>query len=235
MQERIQKYMARCGVASRRKSEEIITQGRVKVNGKVVNDIVIIDDEKDVVQVDGKTIKPELDKIYIMLNKPVGVVTTASDEFGRKTVTEMVNISERIYPVGRLDFDTSGLLLLTNDGDMAYKLTHPSHEISKLYVAKIIGIPSKDEIERFKNGLVIENYTTSKADIRIIESERNNSTVEVQIHEGKNRQVRKMCEKIGHPVLNLKRIAVGDLKIGGLETGKWRYLSKEEINYLKLL
>ena len=145
MKERLQKYMAKCGVASRRKSEEIISQGRVSVNGKTVNEIVMIDEEIDNVKVDGQIIALEEKKVYIILNKPVGVITSVKDQFDRKTVTEIVNIKERVYPVGRLDYDTSGLLLLTNDGDIAYKMTHPSQEIEKVYSARIKGIPTMDD------------------------------------------------------------------------------------------
>lgn len=235
MKERLQKYMARCGVASRRKCEEIIFQGRVHVNGKKVTDITIIDDEKDIVKVDGKVIKPKDKKIYIMLNKPVEVITSVKDEHNRKTVLDVVKIKERIYPVGRLDYDTSGLLILTNDGDVAFKLTHPSKEIDKVYIALINGTPSKDEIERFKNGIKIDDYITSPAEIKILNVKGGLCEVEITIHEGKNRQVRKMCDAIGHPVVSLKRIKIGRLSLGNLKEGQWRYLTKSEIEYIKSL
>ncbi|QCX32629.1 rRNA pseudouridine synthase [Caloramator sp. E03] len=235
MKERLQKYMARCGVASRRKCEEIIFQGRVKVNDKKITDITIIDDEKDIVKVDGKVIKPKDKKIYIMLNKPVEVITSAKDEYNRKTVLDVVKIKERIYPVGRLDYDTSGLLILTNDGDVAFKLTHPSKEIDKVYIAIIKGTPSKDEIEKFKNGLKIDDYITSPAEIKILNVKGGLCEVEITIHEGKNRQVRKMCDAIGHPVVALKRIKIGRLSLGNLKEGQWRYLTKSEVEYIKSL
>lgn len=235
MKERLQKYMAKCGVASRRKSEEIISQGRVRVNGKITKEIVMIDEELDIVEVDGQIINLEGKKVYIILNKPVGVITSVKDQFNRKTVTEMINIKERVYPVGRLDYDTSGLLILTNDGDIAYKLTHPSHEIEKVYEARIKGIPKADEIEKFKSGLSIEDYITAPSNIKILAKYDNCSLVHITIHEGRNRQVRKMCNAINHPVLELKRIKIGDIELGDLADGKWRELTKREVEYLKSL
>lgn len=235
MKERLQKYMARCGVASRRKCEEIIFSGRVKVNNKVVTDIVIVDDEKDIVKVDDKIIKPKDKKIYIMLNKPCGVITSVKDEKGRKTVIDIIGVKERIYPVGRLDYDTSGLLILTNDGDAAFKMTHPSKEIDKVYIAKIKGVPTKDEIERFKSGIKIDDYITSPAELEILNVNEKESEVKITIHEGKNRQVRKMCEAIGHPVITLKRIRIGKISLGNLKQGQWRYLTQKEIEYIKSL
>lgn len=233
MKERLQKYMAKCGVASRRKSEEIISQGRVSVNDKIIKEIVMIDEGIDIVKVDGQTISPEEKEVYIILNKPIGIITSVKDQFGRKTVTELVNIKERVYPVGRLDYDTSGLLILTNDGDMAYKLTHPSHEIEKVYEARIKGIPTMGEIEKFKRGLSIENYTTAPSDIRILMKYENSSLVQITIHEGRNRQVRKMCNAINHPVIELKRIKMGGIELGDLKPGEWRELNEHEVEYLK--
>lgn len=233
MVERLQKYMARCGVASRRKCEEIISEGRVSVNGKLVKEIIMVDEKTDVVRVDGKVIGLADKYVYIMLNKPVGIITSARDQFGRKTVTEIINIKERVYPVGRLDYDTSGLLLLTNDGDITYKMTHPSHEIEKVYSARIKGIPTNEELERFKKGLRIEEYTTAPADIKLLSQYENSSLAQITIHEGRNRQVRKMCSAINHPVIELKRIRMGKIEIGDLKPGEWRNLTKAEIEYLK--
>jgi 23S rRNA pseudouridine2605 synthase len=233
MQERLQKFMARCGVASRRKAEEIILEGRVKVNGQVVTSIITVDDISDIVEVDGKVIKPEEEKVYIMLNKPTEVITSAADQFGRKTVVDLIDIKERIFPVGRLDYDTSGLILLTNDGDVAYKMTHPSHEVEKVYHAEIIGVPTEEEMKSFREGLEIEDYITSEADIEILENNFRTSIVEIRIHEGRNRQVRKMCDKIDHPVTKLKRVKIGGLSLGDLKLGEWRYLSDKEVDYLK--
>ncbi len=235
MEIRLQKYLADSGISSRRKAEEYILAGRVKVNGEVVNILgTKVDDEKDKVYFDNKLLKQEEKKIYLMLNKPEGYVTTVKDQFERKTVMDLIkDVSYRVVPIGRLDYDTSGLLLFTNDGDIVYKLTHPKHNIDKIYEAKIKGIPSKEEIKSFENGLYIENYKTSKAKLEIIKIEKDISTVRITIHEGKNRQVRKMCEKIGHSVIKLKRISIGNLKLGNLPVGEYRILNKKEENYIK--
>ncbi len=168
-----------------------------------------------------------------MLNKPVGCVTTAKEQFDRKTVFDYINIKERVVPVGRLDYDTSGLLILTNDGDLTYKLTHPKHNIKKVYIAKVYGTPTKEKLEKFKKGLIIDDYKTAPANIQILEKDNKYSTLKIIITEGRNRQVRKMCDAIGHKVVNLKRIAVDKINIGNLNIGEYRYLTKEEIAYLK--
>lgn len=232
---RLQKFMAKCGVASRRKSEELILERRVKVNGTLVEELGFkVDIDKDKVSVDGKEIKLEEEKVYILLNKPIGYITTLSDEFNRKKVIDLLKeVKQRVYPVGRLDSDTSGFLLLTNDGNLAYKLTHPKYEIKKKYIAKVKGIPTEEELSKFKTGLKIEDYITAKAEIKILSKEKNSSTLEIIIHEGKNRQVRKMCSKIGHPVIELKRVEMGSIKLCNIEEGKWRHLDKWEIEYLK--
>lgn len=232
---RLQKYMAQCGVASRRRSEEIILEKRVKVNGKTVDQLGIkIDPTKDLVIVDDKIIKMEEKKVYIALYKPIGYITSVSDQFDRPTVMDIVNnIEERVFPVGRLDFDSSGLILLTNDGDLTYRLTHPKHEITKTYIAKIKGKPTSRELRKFEEGIEIDGYVTAKANIRLIKSSKDSSLVEIQIHEGRNRQIRKMCDKINHPVMSLKRVAVGKIKLDTLQKGKWRYLTAKEIKYLK--
>ena len=228
---RLQKYLAECGVASRRKAEELISQGRVKVNGETVTQMGKKVSQNDVVEVDGKLVKMEKRKVYIALNKPVGYISSVKDQFGRKPVMDLVkDIKERIFPVGRLDYDTSGLLLLTNDGDFAYRLTHPKHEIKKVYEADLLGVPSKDDIMRFKNGLWIDDYFTSPADFEILKSDGKTTKVRITIHEGKNRQVRKMCNKIGCPVIRLKRISIGEVSLGDLKEGSWRNLTEREIN-----
>lgn len=234
---RLNKYMALCGVSSRRKSDELIKDKKVKVNGKIVEELGLdIDIDKDLVEVEGKKISIENKKIYIMLHKPEGYVTTVKDQFDRKSVLDLVKtISERIYPIGRLDYETSGLLLLTNDGDLTYKLTHPKHEIVKTYVGRLRGIPSRNEIIRFETGLKIEDYTTAPAKFKILKIEEKTSLCEMKIHEGKNRQIRKMCDAIDHPVFSLKRISMGDIKLGDLKKGEWRHLTKDEIKYLKSL
>lgn len=236
MKERLQKYMARCGVASRRTCEEFITNGEVKVNDQVVTELGFkVDDCTDKVIYKGEILKPEEEKIYIMLNKPAGYITSVKDEKGRKTVLDLVKTKERIYPIGRLDYDTSGLILLTNDGDVYNKLIHPREEIDKLYEAIIKGIPNKMEIDKFCNGVDIGGYITSEAKITILDKKTGKSKVHIIIHEGKNRQVRKMCDAIGHPVMNLKRKSIGKLGLGDLQEGKWRYLTEEELKYIKNL
>ena len=236
---RINKYIALCGVASRRKAEELILAGRVTVNDEVMTELSYkVDEENDIVKVDDKLIKEENKLVYILLNKPEGYITTVKDQFDRPSVLDLVSdIKERVYPIGRLDYETSGLLLLTNDGDLTYKLTHPKHEVEKTYVARVKGKLTKEEIERFKTGLKIEDYTTAPAKLKVIkyDEQRDSSLLEIKIHEGKNRQVRKMCKAINHPVLRLRRSAMGKIKIGDCEIGKYRYLTEDEIKYLKNL
>ncbi|NLZ49978.1 MAG: rRNA pseudouridine synthase [Clostridiales bacterium] len=236
MEERLQKYMAHCGVASRRKCEELILDGKVKVNNQIVKELgTKVNPSMDKVEVDGVLIKPEERKIYIALNKPVGYVTTVKDEKNRKTVLDLVKVEERIYPIGRLDYNTSGLLLLTNDGEVYNKVIHPRQSINKVYIALIKGHLTDKKIELFSKGIDIGGYITAPAKIRILKKFENSSEVEITIHEGKNRQIRRMCEKIGNPVIQLKRIKIGDIKLEGLAIGKWRYLSEKEIKYLKNL
>jgi len=231
--ERLQKYIAQSGIASRRKAEDLIKSGSVKVNGKVILEPWFMVDDNDVVRVNDKPVSREKRLVYIMLNKPVGYITTAKEQFSRKTVLDLIKgIPERIFPVGRLDYDTSGLLLLTNDGQFVYKLTHPKYEINKVYIAKVKGIPSKEEIKKFETGLEIENYITAPAKLNVKKKLGNASVLEIVIHEGRNRQIRKMCEAIGHPVIELSRISIGNVSIGSLPVGKWRYLTEKEIQSL---
>ncbi|MDI6706359.1 MAG: pseudouridine synthase [Bacillota bacterium] len=232
--ERLQKFMARCGVASRRRCEEIIEEGKVKVNGKTVTGMGYkIEPCEDEVEVEGTVIKPKERKVYLMLNKPVGYVSTANDQFGRKTVLDLVkDVAERIYPVGRLDYDSEGLLLLTNDGDFTYRMTHPSHEADKEYLALVNGVPTEKELNLLRNGIEIEQYVTSPAKVDIVEIKRGKALLRITIHEGKNRQVRRMCDAVGYPVERLKRTAVGQVRLGSLKVGQWRYLTKKEIDRL---
>ncbi|MDM8129573.1 pseudouridine synthase [Paraclostridium benzoelyticum] len=236
---RINKYIASCGIASRRKAEELIIENRVKVNGKVINELSFqINETEDNVEVDGKLIGLEEELVYIMLNKPEGYVTTVKDQFDRKSVIDLVKgVGARVYPIGRLDYETSGLLLLTNDGDLTYKLTHPKHEVDKTYVATVKGIPNEAEINNFEKGLYIEDYKTAPAKIKIVKKniEKNYAVCEIKIHEGRNRQVRKMCRAINHPVMNLRRKAMGKIVLKDVEIGQYRYLTNDEINYLKKL
>ena len=229
---RLQKYMAECGVASRRKCEEYIQNGNVKVNGVVETTLgTKINVEKDVVEVFDKKIGKE-NKVYILLNKPVGYVTTVDDEKGRSTVMELIkDVKEKVVPVGRLDMYTSGLLLLSNDGDFIYKVTHPKHETTKTYIVKTRGIPTEKDIEKLKTGVVIDGYTTSPAKVEILLKDKKNdiSRIWIQIHEGRNRQVRKMCEAVGLSVIALKREGVGNLTCEGLEKGSYRHLTEEEV------
>lgn len=235
MEERLQKYMARCGVASRRKCEEIILNGNVTVNDINITELGVKVTEEDVVKVNNKVIKPEENKVYIMLNKPTGYITSNNDEKNRKTILDIVKVNERIYPIGRLDYDSSGLILLTNDGDIYNKIIHPKKEIEKIYLVTVKGSFSKEEIEKFKAGVDIGGYITAPAKIRIIKEGNGNSVVEIIIHEGKNRQVRKMCAAVNHEVLTLKRVGVGKISLSDLKDGEWRYLNEKEISYLNSL
>lgn len=233
---RLQKYLAEAGVASRRKSEELILQGRVEVNGARVAELGTRVDAGDTVKVDGKEVSREEKQVYVILNKPAGFVTTSKDQFSRKTVLDLVQgVEERIYPVGRLDYETSGLLLLTNDGDLAYKLTHPGHQVEKVYHARISGFLEEKEIKNLEKGIRIEGYITAPAKLRVVEKLMDSSVVEVAIHEGRNRQVRKMFEALGRRVLKLRRIAIGPMKLEGLEEGKWRFLTDKEVKALKAI
>ena len=233
MEERLQKFLAEAGIASRRKCEELIIQGKVSVNGKVVKELgVKVNPEKDKVLYNGKEVNVQEEKVYILLNKPIGYVTTAKEQFGRDMVLDLVKTNKRLVPVGRLDMYTSGALILTNDGDFVYKVTHPKHEITKTYTVTLKGKVSEEEIERLRNGVEIEEgFTTSKAQVRKIKEdlENNKTRLEIVIHEGKNRQVRRMCEAIDKHVLALHRSKIGNISVKDLTLGKWRYLSEKEV------
>lgn len=233
-QERLQKYIARCGISSRRKAEELILSGRVQVNGhKVIELGTKIDPLTDIVVVDGKKISEVKDFIYIKLNKPVGYVTTVKDQFDRKTVLDLIGIKERVYPIGRLDYNTSGLLLLTNDGDLANKLMHPKYHIYKTYIAEVEGRVSDESINQLKKGITIEDYKTAPAKVKLLKYIDNKSLVQISIYEGKNRQVRKMLDAVGHEVKTLKRISFGEISLEDLKVGSWAHLSNEEVEFLK--
>ncbi len=237
MEVRLQKYLADCGVASRRKCEEIILSGRVEVDGEVVEELgTKVDPKVNKVTVNGRLIKNTQDFRYILLHKPEGFITTAKDQFDRPSVIDIVgDVEERIYPVGRLDYDTSGLLLLTNDGDLTFKLTHPKHNVEKTYIARVAGIPDQDAIESLKSGVYIDGYKTARAKVDIVKTLEGSTSVKISIKEGKNRQVRKMFSAVGHEVLALKRIATGNLFLGELKRGEFRDLTDEEVRYLKNL
>ena len=234
---RLQKFLSDSGICSRRKAEEHILEGNVKVNGKIVTTLgTKVDPENDVIEFKGEKIQNKEDKkIYILLNKPIGYVTTVKDQFNRDSVLDLVKVKERILPVGRLDMYTSGALILTNDGDFIFKVTHPKHEVTKTYNVTLKGIVTKEEIEQLSNGVKIdEEYVTKKADVRIlkIDKEKQISRLEITIHEGKNRQVRKMCEAIGKKVLSLHRSKIGNINVKSLKLGEWRYLKSSEVESL---
>ncbi|MGX7148878.1 pseudouridine synthase [Enterococcus ureasiticus] len=232
--ERLQKVIAHAGIASRRKAEEYIVNGRVKVNGKIVRELGTQVGKNDKVEVDDVPIYKE-EYGYYLFYKPKGVISAVSDDKGRKVVTDFFShIKERIYPVGRLDFDTSGLLLLTNDGEFSQKLTHPSHEIDKVYVAKVKGLAKKHDLLPLTKGMKIEGYKTAPAAFEIIsvDLKTNTSIVELTIHEGRNHQVKKMLQAVGYPVQKLKREKYGDLTLKGLRPGEYRNLNKKEISVL---
>ena len=278
MIERLQKFLANSGVASRRKCEDLILAGRVKVNGEVVTELGRkIDSDKDVVRFDDKEIKQQKNKVYILLNKPIGYVTTMKDQFNRDSVIDLVKINERVVPVGRLDMYTSGALILTNDGDFVEKVTHPRNEIEKTYNVTLAGKVTNEDVEKLRNGVEIniENdnakynnkynekyndknnekqdrkysekyndnnnnkinkklYKTGKAKVKIlkIDDEKNISRLQITIHEGKNREVRKMCEAIGKKVIALHRAQIGNITVKDLPLGKWRYLKQSEVDNL---
>lgn len=232
---RLQKYLARCGIASRRHAEELIRQGRVKVNGVTVTEMGVTVSPGDLVEFDGKPVVPEEKPVYILLNKPAGYVTTVSDPQGRKTVMDLLKgVKERVYPVGRLDYGTEGLLILTNDGDFAYKSTHPRHQVNKTYIAEVEGIPSNEALRKLRDGVMLDGRLTSPADVKILKQKKRSAVLKITIHEGRNRQVRRMCEAVGHPVLFLKRISIGGLRLGNLKPGEWRYLTASELKKIEV-
>lgn len=232
--ERLQKYIASCGVCSRRKAEEFIKLGRISVNGKIVTEMGLKVGEGDIVRFNGSIILPENEHIYIMLNKPEGCVTTVTDDRGRKTVMDCIKgVEERIFPIGRLDYNTSGLLLLTNDGETANRLMHPKHRIDKVYEARVQRIPNESEIFLFENGIFLDGRKTSQAKLEVLSEQP--PTVRVTIHEGRNRQVRRMLEEIDNKAISLKRTKIGEIELGDLKKGKFRQLTLKETEYLKNL
>lgn len=235
MEYRLQKYLADCGVASRRKSEELILAGLVKVNGKIVRELgVKVNPDRDKVMYEDKLVKIQKKKVYILLNKPAGYISAARDQFDNPSILHLIkDINVRLYPVGRLDKDTTGAIILTNDGDFSYKLTHPKHEISKTYIAEVEGVPTVEEMRTFAKGVYIDGRKTYPAKIRIVKETKKNSIVEIIIHEGRNRQVKKMCEEIGHKVISLHRQAIGKITIDNVKEGSFRYLTDKEIEMLK--
>lgn len=234
---RLQKFLANAGIASRRKCEEYIEEGLVKVNGQTVYELgTKVIPGKDIVAFREKEVKIQDEKhIYILLNKPIGYVTTAKDQFGRDTVLDLVKINKRLVPVGRLDMYTSGALILTDDGDFVYKVTHPKHEVTKTYTATLIGEITDEEVERLRKGVEIEDYISKPALVKILKIDKENhiSRIEITIHEGKNREVRKMCEAVGRKVKALHRTKIGNISVKSLKIGEWRYLKEDEVKNLQ--
>ena len=232
MEERLQKFLANSGIASRRKCEELILDGKVAVNGKIVNELgTKVDPNVDKITYCGKPVVNNEKFVYILLNKPIGYVTTSNDQFGRDKVLDLIKIKERVVPVGRLDMYTSGALILTNDGDFVYKVTHPKHEITKTYTVTVKGIIDNKSVEKLRQGVEIDDYITRPAKVKILKTdeEKDISRLEITIHEGKNRQVRKMCEAVGRKVIALHRSKIGNIGVKDIELGKWRYLKDNEV------
>ncbi len=235
---RINKYLASCGMGSRRKCEALVTEGRVKKNGRPITELSADIKENDIITVDGYKVIPSTNHVYIMMNKPKGCICSKSDERGRKTVFDIVASfcsDSRLFTVGRLDYDTEGLLLLTTDGELSNKLTHPRNEIEKTYVAKIEGEIDDLDLDKLRRGVIIDGVKTKRSKIKLLEFKNNISRLEVKINEGRNRQIRKMFEAINREVIFLKRMAIGDLRLGGLTRGSCRFLKDDEVNYLKFI
>lgn len=229
---RLNKYLADCGVGSRRECDKLIADGCVKINGKIASLGANVE-ENDSVSVNGRRVATKTKNYYIMLHKPKGCVTTVKDDLGRKTVMDFVDIKARLFPVGRLDYDTEGLLILTNDGDVANKLTHPKNNVEKVYVARLSGSLTESERQMLERGVEIDGRKTMPARVKILAKDEHHTRVEVTITEGRNRQVKKMFESVGKEVEFLKRVAEGELRLGGLQRGKYRFLNEREIEYLK--
>ena len=234
--ERLQKVMASAGIASRRKSEEIILQGRVTVNRKVVTELGIkVDPERDEIRVDGERIETGSRRVYIMVNKPKGVLSAMEDDRGRDALGELVPVPARLYPVGRLDADSEGLVLLTDDGELANLLTHPRYEHRKEYLVFVNGHPSEKTLEAWRRGVLLEDKPTAPARVGIIKRERDSTLLKVEMREGRKRQIRRVAALLGHPVRELRRVSLGPLQLGSLSSGQWRYLTDREIGQLTSL
>ncbi|MEG1581832.1 MAG: pseudouridine synthase [Clostridia bacterium] len=236
---RINKFLSECGLGSRRKCEEIVTAGRVKINGRAITSLAsVVNEKNDTVAVDGHNVKLDENKVYIKLYKPKGFITTTSDEKGRKTVMDLLPENYKTcFPVGRLDYDTEGLLIMTNDGDIAYKLTHPSCDIEKVYVVVVEGTVVESELAVLRAGIVVNGVRADKARVKLLEASDTDGTsrLEVVISEGKNRQVRHMMEAIGKKVTFLKRVQIGKIRLGGLSRGGYRLLTSDELNFISTL
>lgn len=233
---RLQKYLASCGVASRRTAEKLIADGRVSVDGQIITEMGVQVEIGQDIRVDGKLVTPEPEKRYIMYHKPAGEVTTASDPEGRATVLDKFrDFPVRLYPIGRLDYDSEGLLLLTNDGDLTERMLHPSHEVEKVYLARVSNEFTPTEARRLENGVMVDGRKTARAKVKILGFKNLYTDILVTIHEGRNRQVRKMVAEVGHEVVMLRRIRFGPLKLGELPRGMWRELTSEELSELNQL
>lgn len=233
---RLNKYIAHAGYASRRKADELVFNGNVKINGVTCHEPGYDVKEGDVVEVNGSRIQGEEKLEYVLLNKPLGYITSVQDEHDRPVVTELVNdVNARLFPVGRLDYNTSGLLIMTNDGDLAYRLTHPKHQVPKTYRARVAGVVSAARLAKLRKGVDIGGFVTSPAQVKVIRQGERSAIVEITIHEGKNRQVRKMFSAVGNKVQELERIAIGDIHLGRMKEGHYRKLTRAEIEYLKSL
>jgi len=231
---RLNKFLASAGVASRRKCDELITAGKIKVNGNVTTTLGLqVDDVKDEVEFEGTVVYPVEKKIYIVINKPVGFVSTVKDEHDRKTVIDLIPISERIFPVGRLDYDTSGVIILTNDGPLSHRLAHPSYEIEKIYYVLLDKVVSPKDFYNIEHGIMLDNKKTHPCKVSQIRVYDNCSLLSISIHEGRNRQIRRMFESLDYEVQELDRVQFANINLTGLKRGEWRYLTKKEITELK--
>lgn len=230
---RLQKYLASCGVASRRRAEEMIKEGLVAINGETVTQMGVLVEAGDEVTVSGQVVKPETEKRYVLYYKPVGEVTTVSDPKGRPTVMDHFrDYPVRLFPVGRLDFDSEGLLLLTNDGELTLRLTHPSHEVEKRYIARFSNQVSDEALRALRGGVMIDGQRTAPAKVSVLRRDPFSTDLLITIHEGRNRQVRRMAEAVGHQVVRLKRVQYGPIPLGDLERGQWRELTPQEVDSL---
>ena len=236
-QVRLQKFLANSGICSRRAAEKLIVDGKISVNGIVVTELgTKVQPEKDIIEYNGKKVNVQEKRVYILLNKPIGYVTTVKEQFGRPTVMDLIkDVGVNVVPVGRLDMYTSGAIILTNDGDFVYTVTHPKNEIEKTYNATVKGIFTNEDAKKIENGVKIEDYVSGKAKVKIlkIDETKNISRVQITIHEGKNREVRKMCESVGKPVISLHRTRIGNVNVKDLKLGTWRFLKEAEIDELK--
>ncbi len=235
MRIRLNKFLAQAGVASRREVDKMIVEGKIKVNGRVVRTLgTKIDDEKDRVEFRGKRVEKGEEMVYLMLNKPPGYLVTLKDPFRRPTIKDLLpSLEERIYPVGRLDYDSEGLLLLTNDGELAHRLTHPRYRVPKNYVVEVKGVPDSSKISRLEKGISIDGKKTAPARITRLSGSSKKTLLRIEIHEGRKREVKRMFEAVGHRVLHLKRDGFGGMRLGNLQTGKWRFLTQKEVESLK--